>query len=383
MSTSAPTRGQQALVEASSHALLAPSIFNTQPWRWRVTGDRLELHADRRRQLESNDPDGRMLTLSCGAALHHARVALAAAGYEPEVTRLPDLTEPDLLAVLRCGARREPDPATLRLKAAIARRRTDRRAYADAPVPPLALRALRDAVERADAYLHLVRTDQLPLLAIAAGEAGVAQSADPAYRAELSRWTHRPSGSGDGVPPGTAVRPGPRRMPTRDFAPDGRAGLDAGAGTDRGAAFAVLFGSSDDPAGWLRGGEALSALLLTATDAGLAAAPMSDLVEVSWSRQILRQLLSGIGEPYLVVRIGIAERAAEPAGANPGTPPAEPPASPRRSPADVVTGPHVSAPQVAGSQVTGPQVTGSQVAGSQVTGPDAGQPAADSDRAVR
>ena len=71
----------QALTEAATTAGHAPSIHNTQPWRWRLTADQMDLYVERSRVLEVTDPDTRLATLSCGAALHHARVGLAARGW--------------------------------------------------------------------------------------------------------------------------------------------------------------------------------------------------------------------------------------------------------------------------------------------------------------
>jgi hypothetical protein len=78
------------LARAALTAGKAPSILNTQPWRWRVDGRLLELRADRHRQVTGLDPDGRLLTLSCGVALHHVRVALATEGADIRVVHLPD-----------------------------------------------------------------------------------------------------------------------------------------------------------------------------------------------------------------------------------------------------------------------------------------------------
>jgi nitroreductase len=66
-----------AFAEAAATAGHAPSVHNTQPWRWRVHPDRLDLLAARERQLAAIDPRSRLLVLSCGAALHHAVSALA------------------------------------------------------------------------------------------------------------------------------------------------------------------------------------------------------------------------------------------------------------------------------------------------------------------
>jgi hypothetical protein len=97
-------------------------------------------------------------------------------------------------------------------------------------------------------------------------------------------------------------------VPARNFLPDGSPGLLAGADHDEGATYVVLFGTGDSPVDLLRAGEAMSALLLRATTEGVSTAPISEAVEVAWPRQLLRRLLSGIGEPYLVVRLGYVER---------------------------------------------------------------------------
>ncbi|MEV4492950.1 nitroreductase family protein [Micromonospora coxensis] len=312
------------LEDAARLSLYAPSVFNTQPWRWRVTPTALELRSDGSRQLATTDPDGRLLTLSCGAVLHHARVALTAGGWTTTVDRLPDPADPGLLARVRATGPGTPDPAAGRLVDAVPRRRTDRRAYGDRPVPAEQLSRLRAAVEAEGAHLHVVRPDQMPMLAVSTARAGDAELADPAYREELHRWTHRPESSGDGVPAATAVRPAPRRVPVRDHAPGEAAGLQAGADFDRGAAYVILFGDRDDAAGWLRGGEALSALLLTATADGLATAPISDTIELAWPRRMMRELLADVGEPYLVVRVGW------------GPPADDLPAAPRRQADEVI-----------------------------------------------
>jgi hypothetical protein len=312
------------LETAARSSLRAPSVFNTQPWSWRIDGDTMELYADRSRQLDGADPDGRLLLISCGAALHHARTALAAAGWTAEVDRLPGDGHPDLLARIRLGAAVPPDPRARRMVAAIIRRHTDRRAFGDRVVAEETLTRLRRLVESEGAYLHVVPRDDVPMLAITTERAANAAHEDPARHAELIRWTNRPAWVGDGVPPATAVQPALRRVPVRDFAPAGDPGLAAGEGVDKGAAYVILFGLTDLPADLLRGGEALSALLLLATAEGLATAPLSEAVEVSWSRHLLRGLLSGIGEPYLAVRLGYSE-SRQPV-----------PAAPRRAPADVI-----------------------------------------------
>jgi hypothetical protein len=293
------------LENAARTSLHAPSVFNTQPWNWHIAGDTLELSADPTRRLDTTDADGRLLLISCGTALHHARTALAAAGFAVTVERLPDPASPGLLARIHLGAPVPPDPEAQRMAAAIPRRRTDRRAFGDRQVSEAMLTRLRGFVEAEGAYLHVVPQDQVPMLAASTEHAAGAELDDPAYRAERDRWTNRPQWLGDGVPATTTVEPALRRVGVRDLVPPGAtAGLAADDGGDKGAAYVVVFGLGDQPAELLRGGEAVSALLLLATAEGLATAPLSEAVEVTWPRHLLRGLLSDIGEPYLVVRLG-------------------------------------------------------------------------------
>jgi nitroreductase len=126
-----PARILERVVEVASRA---PSVHNTQPWRWRAHGRTLELYTDRTRQLAATDAEGRNLTISCGAALHHAQVAAAALGWGAEVVRHPDPFQPDLLARMALAPAPPPAAAAATL-AAVEGRRTDRRRFTAWPGP--------------------------------------------------------------------------------------------------------------------------------------------------------------------------------------------------------------------------------------------------------
>ena len=104
-----------------SLATRAPSVHNTQPWRWRVGLDSLHLYADRSLQLSSADPDGRDLILSCGIALHHCVVALAALGWQTKVHRRPNLDDSEHLAAIEVYPQ-PPNEVDVSLAAAIPHR---------------------------------------------------------------------------------------------------------------------------------------------------------------------------------------------------------------------------------------------------------------------
>lgn len=292
------------LAEAAGAAGRAPSVHNTQPWRWRVHADWMELYVDRSRQLGVADPAGRLLMISCGAALHHARVALAAEGWRPVVTRHPDPAESDLLARVELGEHVGVTPAAMRRFQATLTRHTDRRQVLDEPVPIEHLAAVRAAVEEEGAHLHVLRTEQLSELVVALSRAETAEETDPARRAEIAYWVGGPQ-PGTGMPP-TVIPSGRPHIdvPPRDFGRPGTLETDTDGGR---ASFTLIFGERDDPVGWLRAGEALSAAWLAATERGVAVVPFSAVVESPAPRAVLRRLLAGLGHPYVVLRLGLVD----------------------------------------------------------------------------
>jgi nitroreductase len=294
------------LAEAAQAAGHAPSVHNTQPWRWRVGPDALDLYAERGRQLGVTDPEGRLLHISCGAALHHVRVALAAEGWDTAVTLLPEGAHTDHLARVTLGAQQAVTPAAMRLFQAIAVRHTDRRPVSDIPVAADALAAASSAAAAEGAHLHMLQRDQVLDVAAAADAAQRVEIADEGWREEIAYWAGGLQLAGAGVPESAIPAAPPQTtVPGRDF---GRPGsLPISAGHDRQAVYGILYGDTDDAYGWLRGGQALSRIWLTATEMGVTVLPLSGAIEVDRTRAALAHLLSHVGHPYLVLRFGVAD----------------------------------------------------------------------------
>jgi hypothetical protein len=315
------------LARAALTARKAPSILNSQPWRWRVDGLVLELRADRSRQITALDPDGRMLTVSCGVALHHARVALAVEGVRIGVEYLPDATDPDLLATVAHLGPAPADPAMVRAYRAIAARHSDRRPFANEPVPAAALDRLRAAAERAGARLHVVSGPEVAWLTLAAERAAGTVLTEPEMRAAVAAWV-RETCAADGVPVDTIAPGAHRPVPMRPFVSGPRPAEEPRSALacpepepgDTCTRYAMVYTAGDRRRDWLAAGEALSAVLLTATAEGLATSVMSDAVEVPEARALLRRALPTAGHPAVVVRIGraAAGTAPGPAARRPG-----------------------------------------------------------------
>jgi nitroreductase len=284
-------------------ATRAPSIHNSQPWQWQITEDTVHLYADMSRWLPATDADGRDLVLSCGAALHHLRAALAAAGVRTSVQRLPDNAAQEHLAAVQMHPGYTSD-ADLALASRIPQRRTDRRPFGNWPVPAAFLQLLARTAEDQGAILRVIDDDWVRGKLIAAiRQAAAAQAEMPDYRAELAAWTGRRTGN-SGVPAANLPsEPSTRVETTREFVP-GDLQIAAGHESDR-AVLAVLGTASDDTLSRLRAGEALSAVLLEATALGLASCPLSQPLEIGSTKRTLRdRVLDGTLSPQLVLRLG-------------------------------------------------------------------------------
>ena len=323
---------KQVLHEIVEQAARAPSIHNTQPWRCVAHDDRLELWTDPTRGLAVLDPSGRARHLSCGAALVHARVAAAGAGLATTVTLLPDPDEPDHLADLDL-VQAEPPPEDRELVGAIAARRTSRAPFSEEQLPRDVVSALRHAAELEGCWLRIVedRADAAGV-AVLLARADDLQSADPAYRDELRRWTGKTGEDTEGVPD-SAV---PSRPPSsrgsnyrlRDFVADRgdeatTDGSDDPPPVER-PLVAVLGTRDDDVEAWLAAGQGVGRLLLAATAHGVTASPLTQPLEIPDTRARLVSQLGLVGHAQMILRLGYAAEAPTPA-------------TPRRSVADVLT----------------------------------------------
>ncbi|MFI7665591.1 Acg family FMN-binding oxidoreductase [Nocardia sp. NPDC049526] len=283
----------------------APSLHNTQPWRWVFDGTRLHLYRDNDRLLTSADPLGRQLVISCGAMLHHVRTAFAAKGWHTDTTRLPDTGHPDYLAVVEFRPWPEPPIGVLARARAIDKRRTDRLPlYAPTGLSQL-LHAGRMLVTPHDIELDLLHEDARAKLTAASDHTTAVRRYDMEYQAELHWWAGH-SGDPEGVPRESLVSDAEftRVGVGRNF-PAAPHSARRGDLEDH-ARLLVLSSPSESVTTWLHTGEALSAVLLECTTAGLASCSMTHITEVPSVRKVIAGMLPHPGIPQVVIRVGSA-----------------------------------------------------------------------------
>ncbi|TNC19602.1 Acg family FMN-binding oxidoreductase [Amycolatopsis alkalitolerans] len=318
--TTIPAGASSLVVPALEAAVRAPSPHNSQPWRFEVAEDRIDVLLDPERVLAVVDAGGREARLSCGAAILNMQLALRAAGRASAVHLLPDRDRPEHLATVWLQGACQVTPEDRAFARAITVRRSNRRPFTDRPVPGWIRHALVRAAGLEGATLRLLdRPADLDRLAALLRHAEHLQSEDPAFQAELRRWTSGDGRRDDGVP---ASAGGPRPAPGSLLAlrpypiPDGRPERPY-----ESAPLVTVLGSfTDTPLAQLRTGQAMQRVLLTGTTAGVSASFLSQPVEIPATRDALRDLLGGQAYPQVVLRFGYGFAA---------------PATPRRKPGAV------------------------------------------------
>jgi nitroreductase len=313
-------RAGRILRECLRAATAAPSIHNTQPWRFRPRADGIQVLADQSLRLGAIDPDGRELLISVGAAVLNLRVAVLAHGRTPIARLFPDPDNPDVVADIAFGRPVQPSVSAQMLARAIPRRRTNRRAFLPVSVPATILDEIASAARAEGGRLIVTdpgtREGVLSLVRLADHR----EAADPAYNVELCAWTGSHRGR-DGIPTEAyGSWPAMQTLPLRDFGLVEPARHRLTERFESEPTIGVLYSATDTRRDWVLAGQALQRALLTATARGVSTTLMTQAMEVPSLRSLLTDPALRL-VPQVIVRFGYG-------------PPT--PATPRRPVADLI-----------------------------------------------
>lgn len=300
------TANTEIVAKAIRLACRAPSLHNSQPWRWVVGEAVVDLFVDHERVIRSADSSGREALISCGAALGHFRIAMAAAGWKANVDAFPNPSERDHLASLDFSPAEYVTAAERDRAEAILRRRTDRLPFHAPSHWESTEPALRNTIDHVNVSLDVLADDARPTLAVASRLAESSRRYDEYYHDEMHWWTE-PFRGYQGVPPSALVSEGERErvgfnrsFPVtqhRDRRPDVR--------TDE-AKVLVLSTPAYTRADALNCGEALSTVLIECTIVGLATCTLTHITELPKSRAVIQELTGSRAFPQLLIRVGNA-----------------------------------------------------------------------------
>jgi nitroreductase len=298
------TVGDEVIKDAVRLACRAPSLYNSQPWQWAAEGAYLQLFLDADRVMLV-DRLHREALVGCGAVLDHLRVAMAAAGWQAQVDRFPNPKEPNHLAAITFTPMDHVTENHRRRAEALLLRRTDRLPFK----PPLKWQSfeplLHSVVTGDTVHLDVMSDEVRPQLVEAYQIAESLRLYDSLYHAELDWWT-APFEASEGISYDsllTAAESG--RVDVRRVFPLAHHRERRTDVPEDYAKILVLSTESDSAADALECGEALSAVLLECTMAGLATCTLTYLTELRVTRDLVAALLDYDRLPQVLVRVGV------------------------------------------------------------------------------
>jgi hypothetical protein len=296
----------EVITRALRLACRAPSVHNSQPWRWVSEDAVLHLFVDRRRRVDIADRSGREAIISCGAVLDHLRIAMVAAGWEADIDRFPNPNNQDHLASVEFSPLTFVTDTQRERAEAILQRRTDRLPLGRPTYWETFEPVLRSSVDETVAMLDVLSDEMRPQLAQASQITKALRRDDASYHAELQWWTS-PFVLYEGVPPDALPSELERHRVdvARDFPASGGKKRRPEVAVDW-SKILVLSTAEDTRKDVLRSGEVLSTVLLECTMAGMATCTLTNLIEFDESRGIVRRMIAERGEPQVLIRVGVA-----------------------------------------------------------------------------
>ena len=285
----------------------APSLYNTQPWRFRPGTEMWEVRWDSACELPVADPQRVALMMNLGAVIEYLAVAASAHGLDVQFVP-PEFkgTQPNLgfvagklLFVPRDGG---PSP----LLPYLPLRQTSRKPYRNAPLPAGVLDELQAAAASAGCWLfHTTDRGAISAIAAEAGRGMLAQFSEPERYAEFHRWL-RPSASAEGldIPAMDLAGPmggfwkrmlPPTRMMRNQLAQRALAAQQKSL-VQSAPAVCMLATNSREWKGWIQAGRALSRVWLHAARHGLVTHPVPSALHTATGRQLVNDRLGVEGD---------------------------------------------------------------------------------------
>lgn len=281
----------------------APSMHNTQPWRFEVSGLVVDVTLDEERALPAEDPAGRLIRIGLGAAAFNLRVAAAMLGHETTFVTDPDPDRPDIAVRLFLDSRQSPLPPLAGLYGELRRRHTFRGPMTDAPVPAKVLDEITASARCEGADLHWLDAGTVHRLLGILWDADELDLHAEDRLAERNRWVGGER-TADGVP-GVATGPRPAGLAAVRNLTAGFDDRTRGSSVfEHRPTIAVLTTRTDSFASWIGAGMALEHALLTATSYDLAASFLNQALEHVETRARVTQLVGHSTRPQMIIRFG-------------------------------------------------------------------------------
>ncbi len=297
-----------AMRELARYASLAANGHNTQPWKFAIKENAIEIHPDYTRRLPVVDPRDRELWISLGCALENLLIAARAVGYMPEVTY------PDVKDFIHIRLTRE-SPQDSPLFKAIPLRQNTRSEYDGRPIPVAELDQLEALPPEPGVVLRFVtRPAEMETVLEYVNQGNLSQYADKPFVNELVSWLRFTKKDAleslDGLYTRCSGNPEVPRWLGQMFVAgtDPQQQADTDARKLRSSSGALVIASkSEDKVGWVRTGQVYERLALKMTSLNIQSALLNQPIEVTRFRSEFQSAIAlDKSVPQLLLRFGYA-----------------------------------------------------------------------------
>lgn len=288
-----------------NYAVLAQSYYNSQPWKFSLEDDHINMYVDESHWLRAGDPDKRELFLSIGCALENLLIAAEHFDIGHQIQHFPDKENPNLVArvkfttINQSTALRSPE-----LFDAITRRHTYHHPFDRQPINESDLQRIEKFLTEEDIWLEVSDDPKVKQrLSQLAVHANSILYGDPQFCEELRKWAHQGNIGiawfmpETGQPDEAALREAGKRLSENEQRILSTAPL-----------VAVISSPFDNRITQIKAGQIFEKLCLVAALQGIHCLPISQLIEVPEERTTVHELFPELkGDPLVVFAMGYGQ----------------------------------------------------------------------------
>lgn len=296
-----PTQGsaQERLFFLLRYAVLAPSLYNSQPWRFHIYADRIEISADESRRLPHIDGDDRGLLISLGCALENLLIAAEHFEYGWQLSLSNNGDNPAALLRLLPGCPMEHgrDPALFDV---ITTRRSGSQVFGEDVIDNNDVDWLREFCLESALDVYAVRNpEKRTALAELCAQAHAIQQANDQCRSQISAWQRAVTGRGRLA-----------EWLAQLLSPFGHGADEPSAAVLDAPALIVISALDRSTSNCLQCGQAFQRMGLAAANLGMMFYPVDVLLQVESLQPALKDLLADSRETLMIFCVGRARESA-------------------------------------------------------------------------
>jgi hypothetical protein len=299
-----------------SAAIKAPSGHNTQPWKFKLGNDYIDVMPDFTKSLSVVDGTNRELYISLGTAVENLCIAASHEGYIPKTEIMQNEEKTFYVHV---SFSKSNDADTSPLYDAIYKRQTNRSVYNKNIIGPDTITLLRQITPEQGTHFYMFPKGSATFndLAKKVYKGNELQMNDPQFKKELLEWIRynksQARKKGNGL---TSATMGAPNVPQLIGKPIVKAYLNPKTQNkgdmkkiESSSHLVLITSTRHDPEAWISVGRTLERFILNTTNLGIANAYMNQPCEIKELAEKIKNELPILDQEYpnLLLRIGYSK----------------------------------------------------------------------------